>query len=295
MSKTIKQGIRDFKNVSGVYCIFYLNENKKYFYIGSSRNIGNRLNQHMIGMATGNHTSLQEAYNASGKDISKFRCRIMEKVHLAENDDNYRKGHILQTREQFWINHCKETNVLCNRSMNAFGTAGMHFKCSEETKKKISEKNKGHLVSQQTRDKISQAMKGIPLPEEKRLKRLGKTPWNKGVPMSEEQKENLRIKNTGKKLSLETRKKLSETMKKRDHSFYEKLSVLFTGRQSPMKGRKHTEETKQKMRQAHKNAKNTWNKNSIWVNNGEINKMVSADSIPEGFVPGRLKTRKHNQ
>ncbi len=45
------------------------------------------------------------------------------------------------------------------------------------------------------------------------LAKLGKTTWNKGIPLSDNTKEKLRIANLGKKASPETRKKISKGMK----------------------------------------------------------------------------------
>ena len=48
--------------------------------------------------------------------------------------------------------------------------ADMRRKCSEETKKKISEANKGRKLSDETKKKISEAHKGKKLSEETKLK-----------------------------------------------------------------------------------------------------------------------------
>ena len=69
----------------------------------------------------------------------------------------------------------------------------------------------------------------------------------------------------GKKLSDETKQKMSEA-------------------------KKHmSEETKRKMSEAQK-GKNIWSANLIWINNGVISKMLKCDDeIPVGFIKGRLK------
>lgn len=94
---------------------------------------------------------------------------------------------------------------------------------SEETKKKISNSNKGKTIgrtpwnkgvthSDETKKKISDARKGVPSwiglhhSEETKKKisesKKGTTPWNKGKPMTEEQK--LKISNTLKNKSKKT-------------------------------------------------------------------------------------------
>ena len=72
---------------------------------------------------------------------------------------------------------------------------------SEEQKKKLSESKKN--ISDETRKKISEAKKGKPAP-------------NKGKPMSEEQKKKLSEINKGKHHTEETKKKMSESAKRRE-------------------------------------------------------------------------------
>lgn len=80
----------------------------------------------------------------------------------------------------------------------------------EEVNKKKSESLRGHLVSEQTRRKISESNKGqvawnkgIPRTEEERKKmseaHKGKTSWNKGKKMSNEQKKKISASHKGKK------------------------------------------------------------------------------------------------
>ena len=83
---------------------------------------------------------------------------------------------------------------------------------SDETKRKLSEMYLKRISEQ-----------GVPMqgkhhsPETKEkmsLAKLGKTTWNKDVPMSEETKEKLRQINLGKKASLETKEKISKGVKR---------------------------------------------------------------------------------
>lgn len=71
---------------------------------------------------------------------------------------------------------------------------GMNRVHSEETRKKISESNKGRIVSDETRRKSSES--------------------HKGFKVTEETKEKLRIANTGKKVSEKTRLLCSEKLAK---------------------------------------------------------------------------------
>lgn len=69
---------------------------------------------------------------------------------------------------------------------------------SEETRKKISESNKGRVLSTESREKISDTLKGHPV--------------------SNETKEKIKKAHQGKPLSDETKKKLSEAQKGRNCS-----------------------------------------------------------------------------
>ena len=85
--------------------------------------------------------------------------------------------------------------------------------------------------------------------------------------------EHIKMHNKGKKLSEETKKKMSEVHKGNKN----------------MLGKQHSEETKKKISESHK-GKNTWSANLIWINNGVEEKFIPLDEeIPEGFSRGRLK------
>ena len=95
------------------------------------------------------------------------------------------------------------------------------------------------------------------------LHHKGKTAWNKGVPMSNEQKKKLSDVNKGKHLSEATIKKICESNR----------------------GKKRSEDAKKKMSEKAKG--NTATKGLLWFNNGKINKRTK--ECPDGFVPGQLR------
>jgi group I intron endonuclease len=78
--------------------------------------------------------------------------------------------------------------------------------CSDETKRKISLKNKGRIVSEETRKKLSLAGKGRVFSVESRKKM---SDWQIGRKMSPEAIEKSRKANTGKVISIEWRKNIS--------------------------------------------------------------------------------------
>ena len=110
--------------------------------------------------------------------------------------------------------------------------------CSEETRRKISESNKGK----------SAPNKGVPMSEEQKLKLSkklkGSVPWNLGKPMSEETKQKLSETLTGRVVgehSQETKEKISKKLKGNKNGLGNKSRS----------GQKLSEETRQKMREAH--------------------------------------------
>ncbi len=84
---------------------------------------------------------------------------------------------------------------------------------------------------------------------------LGRVPWNKGKKFSDESKAKMSVAHMGntarrgKKATEETRVKLSESHRGYKHTDEQKakISASQKGRVSPMKGKKHSEETKKKM------------------------------------------------
>jgi hypothetical protein len=63
-------------------------------------------------------------------------------------------------------------------------------------------------------------------------------------------------------------------------------SIHFTGN-STAKGLIHSKETREKISNVQKGNTNT--KGRVWVNNGERTKMCYINSIPDGYIFGRLK------
>ena len=98
----------------------------------------------------------------------------------------------------------------------------------------------------------------------------------------------------GKKLSEETKNKISETLKgqpawnkgkKLSEEHKKKLSEARKGKPSNMKGKHLSEEAKNKISESKKG--NTNVRETRWFNNGEIN--IRAKECPPGFVSGMLK------
>lgn len=94
------------------------------------------------------------------------------------------------------------------------------------------------------------------------------------------------------KRSMDTRKKLQndETWSKKKSS---NMSIgmkkyFAAGNEPSFKGKKHTEETKQKMRKPKNQGKKNSQYGTMWITNGSENKKIKKiDNIPEGWYKGR--------
>lgn len=102
--------------------------------------------------------------------------------------------------------------------------------CSEETRKKISETETGKVVSEETRKKISISCKGH-IPPNKNVPHSYETrkkiSENTRAAMTDEVRKKCSNAHIGIRPSDETRKKMSESAKRRsDHDFCTKMSIL---------------------------------------------------------------------
>lgn len=147
----------------------------------------------------GSGTYFKKALKKYSKE--NFKREIME--HCSNMDE-------LNEREIYWIRECNSQDKNIGYNLANGGTSqGKH---SEETRKKISESNKGIKHSEETKRKISQATKGIERSEETRKKM---SIAQKGRKLSEQHKNKLSESKKGKKLSKQHRKKISESQKGR--------------------------------------------------------------------------------
>ena len=192
--------------MTGIY--IFKNTKEKKCYIGQSSDLERRKYQHY-------HSSLKDDFHLDLRENSNdFEYKVLQECLVKELDD----------LELMWMNwYQNEGWELYNKhNYKKFNQRGKHR--SEETRKKISEANKGKLIgenhpmygkhfhhSKEAKKKISEAGKG-------------REPWNKGKTGPEPW-------NKGKKASEETRKKMSESHK-----------GIFKGRKQvvdPETGKKH--------------------------------------------------------
>lgn len=126
-------------NISGIYCLMNVLNNHKY--IGSSKNIRHRIQQHYYNLKKNIHHSrhLQNAYNKYGKD--KFVVLILETCEPIRDT--------LIFIEQKYLDLNPEYNIAKLASCPA------QLVQSEETKKKRADKLRGQKRSQEIRQKFS--------------------------------------------------------------------------------------------------------------------------------------------
>lgn len=180
----------------GVYKIICLSNNK--IYIGSSINLYARIKRHVNDLKKQKHPSkhLQNAFNIYG--IENFVAEIIEEFETISRND-------LLLVEQKYLDEYKpyDRNIGFNTCINA--KSPNQNKLSDETKRKISESNKGRIVSEETRKNIS-------------LGRRGKSNNPESI-------EKMRLTKTGVKQSEETIEKRA-----REYSFIDENGVIYQGK-----------------------------------------------------------------
>lgn len=236
----------------------------------------------------GKHSSIDpnDNYLGSGKAlnraIKKYGTTNFKKevLHVYENEiDAYNKEReLLEALNSVNDPLCYN---LCYGGVG-FWKGATH---SDETKKKISDGNKGKVRSSEAKQRYSTSKKGI----EK----------------SEIHKQRLSEVNLGKKLDDETKKKISASNigQTRTTEFCENQSNRQKGKAFWPKGKMRPNETKQKMSAAQKGRivteetkeklrEYTGDKNSqfgsIWITDGNKNMKIKKDAIiPSGWSKGR--------
>lgn len=230
-------------------------------YVGQTNNPERRKQDHLKSAKEGVEGRLYWAIRKHGEENFLF-----EVIENCEDD-------ITNQREEFWITHFDSFENGYNST-----TGGDHYKLSEEAKKKIGlaarrpmseeqkqklrEANKGKKPpphSEETLRKMSESMKGKntgPKSEEHK-KKLSEA--HRGKKLSDEHKEKLRNKpvseetrqklseaGKGRVVSEETRRKKSESMKGK--KFGSPSQEVIEKRAAKNRGKKRTEEQKQRMR-----------------------------------------------
>lgn len=164
-------------------------------YVGSAIDFSRRWSEHRSGMKKGIHHNnpLQNAFNKYG-----IENLIFEKIIFCKKED-------LLIYEQIAIDCLTPEYNICKVAGSPIGRI-----CSEETKRKIGLANKGRSSgppSEETRKKMRDWQKNRPPASEETRRKMSES--LKGKKRSEEFKENMRNIMLGRKLSDETRRRIS--------------------------------------------------------------------------------------
>lgn len=201
-----------------IYMITNIENGKKY--IGQTINLKKRIWEHFNGKS--GSPLLKKAITKYGKDAF-----IYETLH---------EGITPKLLDSYEIEAIKTYNTQIPHGYNftGGGRGSLNMEIKVETRRKISEAGKGRKRTLETRRKISDGMKGEKNP------RYGKPSTMRGRTLSEESRKKISDNKTGKKLgpqSAEHRKKIGDANRgEKNHNY----------------GKTASEETRRKMRIAHK-------------------------------------------
>lgn len=188
---------------SGIYSLINRENGKRY--IGRSVDVKKRKNEHFGALKRGRHPNvhLQRAWNNG----ARFDFETIEQCSAAD----------LNEREIYWIAKYDSFHNGYNQCEGGKSTTGRP--CSAETRRKISEGNKGKKTSEETIRKRTESLKRH-LAEDpvfaaehrrklsERLK--GKPSWNKGRPCPEWKKKQVSEKLKGRYISEAHKENLRE-------------------------------------------------------------------------------------
>ena len=211
---------------SGVYCIINKINSKRY--VGSSKNIKGRWNEHLQNLQIGRASLLlQNAWDKYGS--INFEFIILEYCQIEK----------LIEKEQYWINHFN--SHYSGHGYNILSIAGslLGFKHSKETRYEMSRTRKGRAHSQETKEKIRQG--------------------NTNKIFSEERKGKISKANKGRTKSEDFKKNLSKIFSGSGNPNYGKHPWKYKEHPRGMLGKKVSEETRKKLSLSHK-GRVSWNK-----------------------------------
>lgn len=279
----------------GIYCIRNILDNKRY--VGQSVRVQIRKYEHFEALAKGVHHNphLQAAYNLYGKQ--NFVFEVLEECDAS----------ILSQREVYWVAKYGESSSSGVYNITPGGKSnhgennpryGKHW--SDEWKQRQSLRMKAYLS-----DPTHHPLYGKHFSADSRAK-MSKS--RKGRVRSEEarQKTSDTLKRKyatgelvspmkGKHHTEETKQKLRNRIPYRHTEEHKQwLSVRMSGEYNPMKGKHHTESAKQAMSE-HRRKENNGMYGMVHINNGVVHALIPKGSpLPEGFVLGMLPRKKRD-
>ena len=273
----------------GVYAITCLVNDKKY--IGCSKDVRGRFSVHKAELRNNHHNNkaMQDDWNKYGE--CSFEFDLLEECSVEELSD----------KEEFWIEYYGShySDMLYNQVQGGLSRSGernpmygKHF--SEESRSNQSIRMKEYLSdpthhpmygkhhTEESKKNISQSLTGRHNSAESNAKR---SKWAKeyfsniencpfyGHHHTQETKDKIRQINSNRKHTPEELKKMSESL---------------AGNKNPMYG-KH-------LSASHRQTISSFNKNSVWVNDGVKNFHIHKDELDKyiqlGYERGMVKRAK---
>lgn len=225
-------------------------------YIGITKfSIEKRLSRHVTYALSGSKYKFHQAIVKYG--IENFTSEILESC------DDFEKASI---REKYYIKLFNTFKNGYNMTEGGYGRP-IGWKHSEETKQKL----RNRIVTEETRKKLSDSLTGLQT-------------WNKGKKLLDDQK-----KNYGHKRTEETKNKLSEMRLGSTLSDETKLkiSIASTGTNNGMFGKRHTEESREKIKNSQQNR--IWIKNEGIGISKRILKSTLSEFLNDGWSLGMIK------
>lgn len=127
-------------NVIGIYCIKNSIDGK--FYVGQSKNIRKRINQHENMLKNGIHYNpfLQKEYDENGRGV--FIFIILEKFKKYDSEK-------MAKREKYWIKRLRTKEREFGYNINDANKIRDNISLSEEHREKISKKLKGRKKTEE--------------------------------------------------------------------------------------------------------------------------------------------------
>ena len=278
----------------GIYCIRNVIDNKRY--IGQSVRMQLREYEHFESLRKGTHfnSHLQYAYNLYGSD--SFVFEILEKCSID----------MLSDREIYWISFFGgyASDDLYNLIPGGKSNVG---ECNPRYGKHWSEEwktNQSTRMKEYLSDPTHHPMYGKHFSEESRAKmsrsRLGKT---RTAQAKQRTSDTLKRKYAsgelvagmrGRHHSEATKEKLrNRTLPKHTPEQLQKMSEAQRGAKNPMYGKTHTMEARAKLSASHLGDKN-YAYGKVRITDGVVNKFWPKDTpLPPGYRLG-MRPRQHN-